>query len=106
MSKKILKVAVLVILAIIAFKFLTSGLFGWMIVGFVLPQVVRFVGKKGYLNNIITGLYDNAYRYTLVVVVIIAILRLIFAHGALVCLIGELLGLGLSYVFFENPVKK
>lgn len=108
MTNKFAKVATIAALVILAVVFITSGTFAWMLVGFFLPVLAKFVDKKGYLSTTKISLAGmNAYRYSLYVLIALALIRLIFSAGWFFCLIGELLGLGLSYMLFEKTdIKK
>lgn len=107
MNKQFKKVAIIALLVILGIVFITSGAFAWMLVGFFLPILAKFVHQKGYLSATGINLAGmNAYKYSLYVLIALAVIRLIFASGWLFCLIGELLGLGLSYMLFEAQPKK
>lgn len=107
-NNKFMKVATIVLLVILSIVFITSGTFAWMLVGFFLPVLAKFLHQKGYLSATKINLAGvNAYKYSLYVVIALALIRLIFASGWFFCLVGELLGLGLSYMLFEKTdVKK
>lgn len=102
--KKILKVLLIVVMAVLAFKFVTSSFFLWMIVALAVPQGLKYLAKNGVLPEF--RLQNNAYKYTGIAVLVFTFLRLIcHAHWAMY-LLGSMIGLVLSYLMFEEIDKK
>lgn len=102
--KKILKVLLIVVLAILALKFVTSSFFLWMIVALAVPQGLKYLAKNGVLPEF--KLQYNAYKYTGIAVLVFTVLRMIcHAHWAMY-LLGSMIGLVLSYLMFEEIEKK
>lgn len=102
--KKILKVVVAVMLVILTIKFITSSFFIWMVAGAAVPQLLKFVAKKGYLTEF--RLRANAYRYTLIGVVTFTVIRLLMHRVWLSYLIASLIGVAISYIFFETAENR
>lgn len=100
--KKILKVLLVVVAAILAFKFITSGFFIWMVVAAALPQVVRIICKNcGEISPWVTRIYANRYKYSLIIMVAIPLLGVKIG-----LMIAAAIGVGISYLMFEDIRKQ
>ena len=103
--KKVLKVLLVVVAVILAFKFITSSFFIWMLIGAAVPQGIKYLCKNGVITK--RGVYRNAYRYTAIGIVVLTVLRLVFFHTVgFSLLIGGLAGAVLSATFLDEIVKK
>ncbi len=93
--KKVMSVILFVVGIVLVFKFITSGFFLWMIFGAAVPQVIRYLCKEGVITK--RGVYRNAYRYTVYVIIGLTLLRLILVHTiGFSLLIGGLIGVAIS----------
>lgn len=102
--KKILKVLLVVVVAILALKFVTSSFFLWMIVALAVPQGLKYLAKNGVLPEF--RLQNNAYKYTGIAIVVFTVLRMICHTHWAMYLLGSMIGLALSFLMFEEIDKK
>lgn len=102
--KKIIKVLLVVLLVVMAFKFISSGVIFWGILGFALPAGLKFISKYDWIPASL-NLKDNAYRYSVLAAVAFAILRLFFGFSWFMFLVGSLIGIGISYYLVQKPAQ-
>lgn len=102
MMKKIPKVLLVVLIAILAFKFVTSTFFIWMVIAAALPQIVKFTCKNCCsIGKLSVRLYANRYKYSLIFMAVLPLLGLKIG-----LVLAAAIGVGVSYLLFENIKAK